>query len=176
MYLLMRLVWSTTHWFALYSCRFRCHCWNCFGRGEEFHQSSNSRCLVSFGPLITEKSIAFIQLKHMCLLMHLVWSSISQFAFYSCQFRCFHWDSFRRGGGIPSIFKQPLLCEFWSPDHETLLGEGGIQSIFKQLLLGEFWSPDHNKKHSIHPIKSYVIVDLINLVINAWVCLLQLVV
>jgi hypothetical protein len=43
------------------------------GEGGGLHQSSNSRCLVSFGPLITAKSIAFIQLTHMCSLMRLVW-------------------------------------------------------------------------------------------------------
>jgi hypothetical protein len=40
-----------------------------------------------------------------------------RFAFYSCQVRCLCRDSFGRGGGIPSIFKQPLLCEFCTPDH-----------------------------------------------------------
>ncbi len=60
---------------------------------------------------------------------------------------------------------------------ETLLGEGGgIPSIFKQHLLGEFWSPDHSKKHSIHPINSHVVVDALGLVINESVCFLQLLV
>ena len=58
---------------------------------------------------------------------------------------------------------------------ETFLGEGGgIPSIFKQPLLGEFWSPDHGKKHSIHPINSYVFVNLLGLVVNALVRLFQL--
>jgi hypothetical protein len=53
-------------------------------------------------------------------------------------------------------------------------GEGFIWSIFKQPLLGEFWSPDHGKEHGIHPINSCVFVDALSLVINASVCPLQL--
>ena len=60
---------------------------------------------------------------------------------------------------------------------ETLLGEGGgIPSIFKQPPIGGFCSPDHSKKHSIHPINSHVVVDALSLVLNASVCLLQLLV
>ncbi len=58
---------------------------------------------------------------------------------------------------------------------KTLLGEGGgISSIFNQPMHGEFWSHDHNEKHSIHPIKSHAFVDVLDLVIISLVCLLQL--
>ncbi len=116
--------------------------------GGGFHQSSNSHCLVSFGPLITPKHIAFIQRTHMCLRMHLVWLSKRWFALYSCPLGCLRWDIFRRGGGIASIFKQPLL--------------------------GKFWSLDLNKKHSIHPINSCVFIHVFSLVTNLLFCHLQL--
>ncbi len=103
------------------------------GEGGGLHQSSNSHCLVGFSPLNRAKSLAFIQFLHMCLSMHLVWSSKRWFAFWSCLLRCLHWDFFRRAGGIASIFKQPLL--------------------------GEFWSPYHGKKHSIHPIYLFVFIN-----------------
>ncbi len=49
-----------------------------------------------------------------------------------------------------------------------------MASIFEQPLLGKFWSPDHSKKHSIRPMKSFVFVDALGLAINGLVCLLQL--
>ncbi len=150
MCLSMRIAWSSMCRFVFYSCWCRCLHWNTFGRGGGFPQTSNNRCWVSFGPLITTKRIAFIQLTHMCLLMRFVWLSTRQFAFYSYWFRCLRWDSFGREGRIPSIFKQPLL--------------------------GEFWSPYHNKKHSIHPINSYVFIDVLGLESNVSVCHLQLLV
>jgi hypothetical protein len=60
---------------------------------------------------------------------------------------------------------------------ETLLGEGGgFHQSSKQPLLGEFWSPYHNKNQSIHPINSYVFIDALGLVVNALLCLQQLLV
>ncbi len=53
---------------------------------------------------------------------------------------------------------------------------GGIPSIIKEPLLVKIWSPDYSKKHSIHPITSYMFVDAFGLAVNMSVRLLQLLV